>query len=372
MPSRFESRWTTGTGQGAPGAAQVPGSGCRYSTGEHRRLSGLSSADDGACLQSVTLPPTEFAFSGLSYIIGWSQASASPSTVHCHLALQHAHLQIFRRITHSLHGQTVERSKAGHLLSLSRLHNALLIYTPGTERTVKGTMTIQDHATLAASFVAKTCRPQFYCPPQSRLNVTSVRNPPRRAVFLDRDGTLVEDIGYLTAPSQLELLPNAVDGIRLLQDQFLIVIVTNQSAVARGLLDEEQLYQIHHALARDLQRQGALLDAVYACPHHPLFGPLHRRQCHCRKPQPGMLLQAMHDFDIQPHLSFMVGDKISDIAAGQRAGMAATVLIKAQGPDRASAPEVAPTYVASNFYAAAKLISGHRARAQLSESLPAR
>lgn len=199
--------------------------------------------------------------------------------------------------------------------------------------------------------------PQLYRPQHSRFAAPIARNPIRRAVFLDRDGTVVEDVGYLTDPSQLKLLPGTIDGIRLLQDQFLIVMVTNQSAVARGLLDEEGLLSIHQELATTLYSHGAFLDAIYACPHHP-----DRVQCHCRKPQPGMLIRARDDFDIQLGSSFMIGDKGSDILAGQQAGVAATVLIASHKADSGLPLNATPTYVASNLFEAAQLILDHWAR----------
>ena len=218
--------------------------------------------------------------------------------------------------------------------------------------------------------VLEMCGPQLYCPSQSRLKAAYIAQSPRGAVFLDRDGIIVEDVGYLTAPSQLNLLPDAVDGIQLLQDQFLVVIATNQSAVARGLLDEEELLQIHQALAQALQSQGAFLDAVYTCPHHPLFGIApYRRECRCRKPQPGMLLQAMEDFDIQPNLSCMLGDKGSDILAGRLAGVAATVLIQSPKTEATIMHHDVSTYVASNLYKAARLVLDHWSKMQSSENL---
>jgi len=213
------------------------------------------------------------------------------------------------------------------------------------------------------------CGPQFYCPPQSRLHAATIAKSPRSAVFLDRDGIIVEDVGYLTAPSQLNLLPDAVDGIRLLQDRFLIVIATNQSAVARGLLDEEGLLQIHQALGEILQSQGVLLDAVYTCLHHPFVGiPPYRKECRCRKPQPGMLLQAMEDFGIRPDLSFMIGDKGSDIQAGRLAGVAATVLVQSPKTEATLMDHNVSTYVASNLYEAARLVLDHWSKMQSSEN----
>lgn len=205
--------------------------------------------------------------------------------------------------------------------------------------------------------VAEHCDPQLYCPQQSRLTTPSARKPSRRAIFLDRDGTVVEDVGYLTDPSQLRLLSGSVEGIKLLQDQFFIVMVTNQSAVARGLLDEEGLLSIHQELATALYSHGAFLDAIYTCPHRPA-----RVQCRCRKPQPGLILQARDDFDIQLGSSFMIGDNGSDVLAGQRAGVAATVLIASHQTDSGLQPKVRPTYVASNLFEAAQLILDHWTR----------
>jgi len=122
----------------------------------------------------------------------------------------------------------------------------------------------------------------LYLPPQSRLGMATAVDSIRRAVFLDRDGAIVEEINYLTDPSDLTLLPGSVEGIRVLQEQFLIVIVTNQSAVARGWLSREKLLQIHQALDSMLEQHGALLDAILTCPHHP------DDRCTCRKPAPGM------------------------------------------------------------------------------------
>lgn len=223
--------------------------------------------------------------------------------------------------------------------------------------TVKETPARVEPLRPVSSHSSKTWRPQLYCPPQSRLNAPIVRNSGRRAVFLDRDGTVVEDVGYLTNPSQLKLQAGSVEGIRLLQDQFLIVMVTNQSAVARGLLDEEELLRIHQALATVLLSYDVFLDAIYTCLHHPVFGaPPYRVQCYCRKPQPGMLLQASDDFDIQLSSSFLIGDKGSDILAGQQAGVAATILIASRETDSASTPNATPTYAVRNVYEAAKVI----------------
>jgi len=205
-------------------------------------------------------------------------------------------------------------------------------------------------------------RPWLYCPLQSRLAAPEIGGAARRAVFLDRDGTLVEDVGYLTDPAQLKLQPGSVEGIKLLQGQFLIVLITNQSAIARGLLDEKGLVLIHQTLTAMLHENGAFLDAVYTCPHHPEHGALpYRIDCECRKPLPGMLFRTRDDFHIALNKSFMVGNKGYDILAGQRAGVAATVLIKSSANDVTPTPDIVSTYLADDLYHAARLILAHQA-----------
>jgi histidinol-phosphate phosphatase family protein len=189
---------------------------------------------------------------------------------------------------------------------------------------------------------------------RGRLGPSDRRTPHHRAVFLDRDGTIVQDVGYLTHPSQLELLSGAVEGIRLLQEQFLIVVVSNQSPIARGLLSVDTLHVIHQSLVTTLQSQRALLDAIYACPHRPEDG------CSCRKPEPGMLVQASRDLGIDLSSSYMVGDKGSDILAGQRVGVAATVLIPSHQTESPLDPTITPAFVADDLCKASKFILNHQ------------
>jgi D-glycero-D-manno-heptose 1,7-bisphosphate phosphatase len=202
--------------------------------------------------------------------------------------------------------------------------------------------------------------PWLHCPPKSRLTSQTPRNLNGRAVFLDRDGTLVEDVGYLTDPSQLKLLPGSIEGLQLLQDHFLIVVVTNQSAIARGLLDADGLLRIHQKLIVFLQHHSVSLDAIYVCPHHPEEGVSpYRVKCYCRKPQPGMLIQAQADFQIRLNRSYLVGDQGCDILAGQRAGVAATVLIASNQNDATLTSEVVPAYETDDLYQAAHFILDH-------------
>jgi D-glycero-D-manno-heptose 1,7-bisphosphate phosphatase len=149
--------------------------------------------------------------------------------------------------------------------------------------------------------------------------ITSSRTG-RPAAFLDRDGTINREVNYLRDPAQLRLLPGAADAIRRLNEAgFAVVVLTNQSGVARGFLDEATLETIHHRLLGRLARRGAVIDAVYYCPHHPEAGdPPYRKACDCRKPAKGMLHRAVRDLGIRIEGSVVVGDHERDVglAAG--------------------------------------------------------
>jgi len=143
-----------------------------------------------------------------------------------------------------------------------------------------------------------------------------------RAVFLDRDGTIIRDADYLRSPDQLEVLPGVPAALRALKGAgFLLIVVTNQSAIARGWLTEEELARIHHILNERLGAAGAGIDAFYYCPHLP-EGTVARyaRPCRCRKPEPGMLQRAAREWTIDLGASYMVGDSERDVEAGKRAG----------------------------------------------------
>ncbi len=148
----------------------------------------------------------------------------------------------------------------------------------------------------------------------------------QRAVFLDRDGTLNRYHGFITAPQALELLPGAAAAIgRIHTLGFLAILVTNQPVIARGECTPEQLRLIHNKLETLLGRSGAYLDAIYYCPHHPDSGfpgenPAYKIRCNCRKPAPGMLLQAAADYHIDLSASYMVGDSRRDAETAVNAG----------------------------------------------------
>lgn len=145
----------------------------------------------------------------------------------------------------------------------------------------------------------------------------------RRAVFLDRDGTIIEDVGHLHRSKDIRLMSGAARAIRMLREAgYVIVVVTNQSVVARGMLTEAEVELINSDIDRVLAAEGAKVDAWYYCPHHPHGSiPQYSRRCECRKPAPGLLLRAANDMDIDLASSWMVGNSITDVEAGERAGV---------------------------------------------------
>ncbi|HEY1187157.1 MAG TPA: HAD family hydrolase [Gemmata sp.] len=171
----------------------------------------------------------------------------------------------------------------------------------------------------------------------------------REAVFLDRDGTLIEEVNYLSHPDQVRLIPGAAEAVRRLNDLgVLVVVVTNQSGVARGYFPESRVVEVHERLIALLAERGAVVDAFYFCPHHPKEGiGVYRVTCGCRKPKPGMLLAAARDLGIDLAGSWMIGDKPCDAEAGLAAGCRALLVRTGHGaglseavPDLAAAIDV--------------------------------
>jgi histidinol-phosphate phosphatase family protein len=156
----------------------------------------------------------------------------------------------------------------------------------------------------------------------------------RPAVFLDRDGTILEPVPYIHDPAQVALIPGVADGLRSLQGAgFALVVVTNQSAVARKIVDRDQLRRIHERMEALLEEKGVRLDGIEICSHHPDFtGP-----CLCRKPEPGMIRRAAHRLALDLSRSFMIGDSISDLEAGRRAGVIPVLVRTGYGRESESA-----------------------------------
>lgn len=186
------------------------------------------------------------------------------------------------------------------------------------------------------------------------------------AVFLDRDGTLIREVGYLCRPEQLELLPGVAAALRALHDGgFKTVVVTNQSAVGRGRLSEAQLDEIHRLLRQRLAEQGASLDGIYYCPHHPSEAVgAYRIACPCRKPNPGMITRASEELALEPKRSYVVGDQQVDRELALRAG-ATPVLVHSNG-DRLLVDDASATPVFENLTLAAAWILG-RGQAPMEE-----
>jgi len=144
-----------------------------------------------------------------------------------------------------------------------------------------------------------------------------------RAVFLDRDGTIAKDVHYCRRPEDFVLFTDAARVIKLLNNRgFKVIIITNQSGIAHGYLSEETLGEIHKKMKEELGREGARIDGIYYCPHHP------DANCGCRKPKPSLILQATRDFNIDLKHSFVVGDRQKDIELGKAVGCR-TILVGA-------------------------------------------
>ncbi len=151
----------------------------------------------------------------------------------------------------------------------------------------------------------------------------------RPAAFIDRDGVLNEDHGYVYRVEDFHWLPDAVRALQKLQQAgYALVVVTNQSGIARGLYTPADVDTLHAHMRAQLQQHGVTLAGVYACPHHPdAVLPAYRRACDCRKPQPGMILQAARELGLDVAASCLFGDKPSDIEAGRSAGVGRSWLV---------------------------------------------
>ncbi len=148
----------------------------------------------------------------------------------------------------------------------------------------------------------------------------------RPVVFLDRDGTINEEVGYLNHPSRFRLLPRVAEGLKLLKEAgFATVLVTNQSGIARGFFPASLVEEVHRRLQEELSRFGAELDAIYYCPHHPSEG------CRCRKPRPGMVERAMRDLELDLSRAYVVGDRHTDLLLAREIGARGVLVLTGYG-----------------------------------------
>lgn len=148
-------------------------------------------------------------------------------------------------------------------------------------------------------------------------------------IFIDRDGTINREAGYINHVDNFELFPFTAQAIRLLNEHnFLVVVITNQAGIARGYFPESLLMEVHNKMDMELAKQNAKVDALYFCPHHPSSkDPELAIECNCRKPAPGMIEQAIKDLPVDTERMYMIGDKFTDIKFGKKCGCK-TIMVK--------------------------------------------
>jgi D,D-heptose 1,7-bisphosphate phosphatase len=179
-----------------------------------------------------------------------------------------------------------------------------------------------------------------------------------KAVFLDRDGTIIKDVGYLSSPDQIQFIPGSIEAIKKLKEAgYKVVVVTNQAGIARGLITEDMLQTVDKVLHKWILNGGTHLDGIYYCPHHPEHGVYpYKQACECRKPHPGLIKKAEKDLNIDLSRSFMVGDKASDVEAGKRAGTRTIFVLSGRGEDEKDKIIKKPDHVAKDLYQAVNWI----------------
>ena len=179
---------------------------------------------------------------------------------------------------------------------------------------------------------------------------------------MDRDGTINEEVSFLSRMEQLKLYPQTCEAIRLINAaKMKAVVVTNQSGIARGYFTEEFVRSVHERINELLRAEGAHIDAFYVCPHHPIHGQgIYKQDCECRKPKPGMLLQAAREMNIDLARSYMVGDMLRDVETGKNAG-AKGILVKT-GYGMNIVRTDMPAYIAGDIIEAVQWIMKDRER----------
>lgn len=182
-------------------------------------------------------------------------------------------------------------------------------------------------------------------------------NLKKNAVFLDRDGTIIDDVGYIKDPSLVRFLPGALEALTRLQDAgFALVVVSNQSGIARGIISLDELHAVRERFCELLKNNHIVLTDYLFCPHHP-SGAVEefRKVCPCRKPAPGMLIDAAARHGIDLKSSWMIGDKNDDVRAGLAAG---TRTVRLADPRKRRPTDVSPNFYAENLLQAVKIVTG--------------
>ena len=186
----------------------------------------------------------------------------------------------------------------------------------------------------------------------------------KRAVFIDRDGTISEEVGYINHPSRFRLFPYSAPAIKKLNDNgWVAIVITNQAGVARGYFSEDLITQVHQKMRQDLERHNAQLDAIFYCAHHPTVGePPYRADCNCRKPKPGLVQRAATELDVELDQSWMVGDRYSDIQLARNAGLRSAFVLSGYGrgewEHQRTSWKQQPDLVAENLLEAVEAIVG--------------
>jgi D,D-heptose 1,7-bisphosphate phosphatase len=185
-----------------------------------------------------------------------------------------------------------------------------------------------------------------------------------RAIFLDKDGTLIVDVPYNVDPEKIRLTPGAIEGLQALQRAgYLLIVISNQSGIARGYFPETALVAVEERLHELLAEHGILLAGIYYCPHHP-EGVVKEYAivCSCRKPAPGLLLQAACDLNIDLGLSWFIGDILDDVEAGHRAGCKTVLIDNGNETEWQLSAERSPDYTCTDLAQAGYMITGTRSK----------
>ncbi len=186
-----------------------------------------------------------------------------------------------------------------------------------------------------------------------------------KAAFIDRDGTLIEEREFLTEEKDIEIFPHTPAAVRLLRELgYLLVVVSNQSGVARGLLTEQRMFEINEEIFRRLDRQDARPDLFFYCPHHPDAAVReYAVNCQCRKPSPGMIRMAQQVVEIDVQRSVSIGDKLSDVSLCQQLGGTGILVLTGYGQSERTHIELSgtyPDYIARDILDAAQWLEGGR------------
>ena len=191
--------------------------------------------------------------------------------------------------------------------------------------------------------------------------------PQRKAVFLDKDGTLIPDVPYNVNPDLISLEEGVIEGLKLLQKAgYIFIVISNQAGVARGYFQISELKKVKQKIDLLLNQEGIKIEKYYFCPHHTEGKiPEYTKACECRKPRPGMILQASKDLEIATEQSWMIGDILNDVEAGNRAGCQTIILNNGNETEWVVGTFRTPTHVATNFLSAAQFILNNPIENQL-------